>query len=59
MSKTLAACCVFLVSAIAHELVVGIPLHMVRFWAFSGLMFQVHLLSLLEGERNMERGEGK
>lgn len=39
--KTIAACCVFFVSAVFHELLVGVPLHMVRFWAFSGLMFQV------------------
>ena len=39
--KTVAACFVFFVSAVFHELLVGVPLHMVRFWAFSGLMFQV------------------
>lgn len=39
--KHLAACLVFFVSAVFHEMLVGVPLHMVRFWAFSGLMFQV------------------
>ena len=39
--KTVAACCVFFVSAVFHEMLVGLPLHMVRFWAFVGLMFQV------------------
>lgn len=39
--KHLAACCVFFVSAVFHEMLVGVPLHMVRFWAFFGLMFQV------------------
>lgn len=32
---------VFLVSAIGHELVVGVPLHMLRGWAFWGIMLQV------------------
>lgn len=33
--------CVFFVSALFHELVLGVPLHMVRFWAFTGIMLQV------------------
>jgi hypothetical protein len=32
---------VFLVSAIGHEVVVGVPLHMLRGWAFWGIMLQV------------------
>jgi hypothetical protein len=32
---------VFLVSAIGHEVVVGVPLHMLRGWAFIGIMMQV------------------
>jgi hypothetical protein len=32
---------VFFVSAVFHELAVGVPLHMVRFWAFAGIMLQV------------------
>jgi hypothetical protein len=32
---------VFFVSAVLHELVLGVPLHMVRFWAFGGIMMQV------------------
>lgn len=32
---------VFFVSAVFHELVLGVPLHMVRLWAFSGIMLQV------------------
>jgi diacylglycerol O-acyltransferase-1 len=31
---------VFFVSAVFHELVLGVPLHMVRFWAFTGIMLQ-------------------
>lgn len=32
---------VFFVSAIGHEVVVGVPLHMMRGWAFLGIMMQV------------------
>ncbi len=32
---------VFFVSAVFHELVLGVPLHMVRLWAFMGIMGQV------------------
>ena len=32
---------VFFISAIFHEVLVGVPLHMLRLWAFWGLMLQV------------------
>lgn len=32
---------VFFVSAVAHEVMVGVPLHMVKFWSFAGIMLQV------------------
>ena len=32
---------VFFVSAVFHEVVVGVPLHMLRMWAFWGIMGQV------------------
>ena len=32
---------VFFVSAVFHELILGVPLHMVRLWAFTGIMLQV------------------
>ncbi|CAL8469029.1 g8570 [Coccomyxa elongata] len=35
---------VFAVSAFFHELLVGLPLHMVRCWAFVGVMSQVPLM---------------
>eukprot|EP00850_Spirogloea_muscicola_P020834 SM000228S07374 [mRNA] locus=s228:34353:38324:- [translate_table: standard] len=44
--KPLAMLIVFLLSAIFHEVVVGIPCHMVRFWAFLGIAFQVPLIVL-------------
>ncbi len=37
---------VFAVSAIFHELLVGLPLHMVRCWAFVGVMSQVQYFLL-------------
>ncbi len=32
---------VFFISAVFHEVLVGVPLHMLRLWAFWGLMLQV------------------
>ena len=32
---------VFFISAGFHEVLVGVPLHMLRLWAFWGLMLQV------------------
>lgn len=29
------------VSAVFHELILGVPLHLVRLWAFCGIIFQV------------------
>lgn len=43
-----ATCLVFFVSAVFHELVLGVPLHMVRLWAFCGIMFQVCLEDEIE-----------
>jgi diacylglycerol O-acyltransferase-1 len=35
----------FLFSAIAHELLVGIPCHVLRLWAFGGIMAQIPLIA--------------
>ena len=35
----------FLFSAAAHELVVGIPCHVLRLWAFAGIMAQIPLIA--------------
>lgn len=41
---------VFFVSAVFHEVAVGVPLHMLRLTAFTGIMLQVRFVwhSLLE-----------
>ncbi|EFN50697.1 hypothetical protein CHLNCDRAFT_28812 [Chlorella variabilis] len=39
---------VFFVSAVFHEVLVGVPLHMLRLWAFWGLMMQVPLMIVTE-----------
>jgi ABC-type amino acid transport system permease subunit len=47
---------VFFVSAVFHELVLGVPLHMVRFWAFLGIILQVgcmHRLMKMSGRVSM------
>jgi diacylglycerol O-acyltransferase-1 len=41
----------FFVSAVLHELAIGVPLRMVRGWAFWGIMFQVPLIALTEALR--------
>lgn len=41
VSRPLGLVLVFFLSAVFHELLVGLPLHMVRAWAFLGIMFQV------------------
>ena len=48
MPKFLAGVISFFVSAIFHELLVGVPLHMLRGWAFWGIMLQVPLIWLTE-----------
>ena len=37
---------VFLFSAVFHELLVGLPLHLFRSWAFMGIMLQLPLISV-------------
>lgn len=39
--KLLAGVLVFFVSAVFHELLVGLPLHMLKAWSFIGIMSQV------------------
>ncbi|XP_078176862.1 membrane bound O-acyl transferase (MBOAT) family protein isoform X2 [Carex rostrata] len=36
----------FLVSALFHEIVVGVPCHIFKFWAFIGIMLQIPLVFL-------------
>lgn len=39
---------VFFVSAVMHELAVGVPLRMLRGWAFWGMMLQVRVVEVCE-----------
>ena len=41
MGRMCSGVLVFFVSAIFHELLVGLPLHMLRAWSFIGIMSQV------------------
>ena len=43
MGKWWAGTVVFAISAAFHELLIGLPLHMITFWAFIGLMCQVRI----------------
>lgn len=46
MPKSAAIIIAFLVSAIFHELCIGVPCHMLRAWAFLGIMVQIPLVVL-------------
>ncbi|KAL6767189.1 DGAT1 [Auxenochlorella protothecoides x Auxenochlorella symbiontica] len=46
--KFTAGLIVFFVSAVFHEILVALPLHMVKGWAFYGLMAQVPLMLITE-----------
>lgn len=46
----------FFVSAVGHEVVVGVPLHMLRGWAFWGIMLQVR--GRCQGTREWESESG-
>lgn len=46
--KFYAGVLVFFISAIFHEVLVAVPLHMLRGWAFWGLMLQVPLMWVTE-----------
>jgi diacylglycerol O-acyltransferase 1 len=48
--KALLLC--FLVSAVFHEVMVGVPLRMLRFWSFWGILGQVPLAFVSEWLRN-------
>eukprot|EP00798_Chlamydomonas_sp_ICE-L_P009854 gene9854-7744_t len=48
MSRFSAGVLSFFVSAVFHELLLGVPLHMLRYWVFAGMMMQVPLVALSE-----------
>eukprot|EP00798_Chlamydomonas_sp_ICE-L_P001934 gene1934-33344_t len=52
LSRTSAMVLVFFVSAFFHELLLGVPLHVVRFWVFTGMMMQIPLAHLSEYMKN-------
>ncbi len=52
LPKFTAGVIVFFVSAVFHELLVGVPLHMLRGWAFWGIMGQVPMMWLTEMLKN-------
>ncbi|CAI7738076.1 unnamed protein product, partial [Closterium sp. NIES-54] len=44
LTKPLAVFVVFFLSAVFHEVLIGIPCHMFRLWAFLGMIFQIPLV---------------
>ena len=44
-SRSAAMLITFVFSAVAHELVVGVPCHVLRLWAFAGIVAQLPLIS--------------
>ncbi|XP_047309951.1 diacylglycerol O-acyltransferase 1-like [Impatiens glandulifera] len=47
-SKIVATSMSFLVSAVFHELCVGVPCHVFKFWAFFAIMFQVPMFTFTD-----------
>lgn len=47
-SKALAGVIVFFVSGVLHEMAVGVPLRMARYWAFGGMMAQLPMMLVTE-----------
>lgn len=45
-SKTAASVIVFFVSAVMHEIMFSVPLHMIRFHSFIGMMAQIPLSAI-------------
>ncbi|TPX33712.1 diacylglycerol O-acyltransferase [Synchytrium microbalum] len=45
-SSAAATAIVFVVSAVLHEVIIGVPLHNINFWAFNGMMMQLPLIYL-------------
>jgi diacylglycerol O-acyltransferase 1 len=56
-NKTLAGFTVFLVSALLHEMAVGVPLRMARYWAFGGMMVQLPMMFLTEYLKHRTKNE--
>jgi len=44
LSKTVATLLVFFLSAVMHEVIISLPFHMIRPWAYLGMMGQVPLV---------------
>ncbi|KAI3906459.1 hypothetical protein MKX01_029074 [Papaver californicum] len=53
--KGVAIVIAFFVSAVFHELCIGVPCHMIKFWAFMGIMLQVPLCILTNFLQNKFR----
>jgi diacylglycerol O-acyltransferase 1 len=49
LSKTMATFVVFFLSAVFHELLISLPFHMIRPWAYLGMMGQVPLVWITKG----------
>lgn len=56
-SKALSGVVVFLVSGALHEMAVGVPLRMARYWAFGGMMAQLPMMFLTEFLKKRTKNE--
>ncbi|WOL08183.1 diacylglycerol O-acyltransferase 1-like [Canna indica] len=55
ISKGVAILISFFVSAIFHELCIAVPCHIIKFWAFLGILFQIPLVVLTKYLQNKFR----
>jgi diacylglycerol O-acyltransferase-1 len=58
-SRTQAMFVTFLFSAAAHELLVGVPCHVLRLWAFGGIMAQLPLIAFTNWTSRKLSGGGQ
>ena len=56
-SKVVAGFACFFLSAVMHELAIGLPLRTVRGWAFGGMLFQLPLVYLTDALKDRLKNE--
>lgn len=56
-NKALAGVVVFFVSGVLHEMAVGVPLRMARYWAFGGMMAQLPMMIVTEYLKKRTKNE--
>jgi hypothetical protein len=56
-NKFVAGVAVFFISGALHEMAVGVPLRMTRYWAFAGMMAQIPMIFVTEALKKHFKNE--